>query len=195
MERTDHEFAQASDPALWVDRHGDALFRFAMLRVGDRDLAEELVQETYVAAWQAKDRYAGRSSERTWLVGILKHKIVDSRRRDRARPPVDDSLDSGEDMAELFDERGRWKHPPRDWGDSPAAIAENQEFWRVFSRCFESLSARPRLAFALKEHEGLGGDEICKVLGVSTTNVWVILYRARQHLRRCLELHWFSDDR
>ncbi|MBI3606893.1 MAG: sigma-70 family RNA polymerase sigma factor [Nitrospirae bacterium] len=195
MERTDHELTQASDPASWLDRHGDALFRFAMLRVGDRNLAEELVQETYLAAWQAKDRYAGQSSERTWLVGILKHKVADSRRRDRARPAAD-SLESDEDADDLFDERGRWKYPPGDWGDSPAAFAENQEFWSVFSRCFEQLPGRLRLAFALKEDEGLDGETIRKVVGVATTNhVWVILYRARQALRRCLEVHWFAEDR
>lgn len=177
-----------SDPALWVDQHGDVLYRFALLRVKDPQIAEDLVQDTFLAALQQIGEFRGRSSLRTWLVGILKHKIVDHFRRSarEPKPPGRDS-DPGED---LFDERGRWKSEPVDLGISPQTAVENKEFWEAVMGCLDGLPDVPRRAFALKELDGLGTEEIRKILSLSATNLYVILHRARESLRRCLERKW-----
>lgn len=180
----------AIDSSLWVDRHGDYLFRYAMSRLHNRDVAEELVQETFLAALQAGDNFAGRSSERTWFVGILRHKIVDHlQRRQRERPASEvGPPDEGE---EFFDQRGRWKVGPTEWGDHPGASLERREFWETFRSCLSQLPHGMAAAFSLREMDRLGSNEICELLGVTSGNLRVLLYRARMHLRRCLETHWF----
>jgi RNA polymerase sigma-70 factor (ECF subfamily) len=180
------------EPDRWVDDHGDVLFRYAMPRVRDTAVAEELVQETFLAALQARGSFGGRSSERTWLVGILKHKIVDHfRRTSRERPASDDDFVPSA-IADLYDENRYWHHDdgPTDWGPGPAEALERAEFVAQLDDCLGELPTRLAAAFTLREVEELTSEEICKVLGVTTTNLWVMLHRARAHLRRCLELHW-----
>src|SRR5581483_8236434 len=107
--------AMATDPAQWVDQHGDYLFRFALSRLRQREVAEDLVQETFVAALRARKRFAGASSERTWLTGILKRKIVDYFRRKGHEQPASDLSTSDHWVEALFDERGNWKKKPGKW--------------------------------------------------------------------------------
>jgi RNA polymerase sigma-70 factor, ECF subfamily len=183
--------ASSSNPERWVDDHGDLLYRYALVRVRDASHAEELVQETFLAALASRERFAGASSERTWLVGILKHKIVDHFRRSARELTGDAPL--GDDDLELFEESSRyWIHEvgPADWGADPAAAFERARFWETLDRCLGELAPRAASAFALRELEGLDGGEICKVLGVTPTNLWVMLHRGRAHLRLCLEKHW-----
>lgn len=181
-----------SSPEQWLDLHGDALFRFALLRVRDTHLAEELVQETFCAALQAREKYSGRSSERTWLIGILKHKIIDSfRRMSRERPHDDPDLHEAVEE-EFFDSKGRWRVQPGDWNASPDEALERREFWEVIHSCMARLPDRLRQVFALREVDGTDSSEICKVLGISSTNLWVMMHRARAQLRQCLETHWFE---
>ena len=187
----------ALEPEIWVDRHGDALFRYALFRLRDASLAEEMVQETFLAALQASERFGGRSSERTWLVGILKHKIVDHYRRlSRERPAEEDDY-MPEAISERFDEHDYWYHElgPREWGESPHAAVERSELWSVLDGCLGEIPPRHAAAFTLREIDEMPTEEICKVLGVSTTNLWVILHRARAHLRLCLETHWVGEGR
>jgi len=184
------------DPEKWVEKYGDALYRFALLRVSDPGLAEDLVQDTLCAAFEARDRFSGKSSERTWLIGILKHKVADHFRRTSREIPEIDSADLPEgDGGDFFDDKGRWKVMPQKWKGSPEDILENKEFWDVFHECLDGLSPNIRQAFTLRELDETGSGEICKVLGISTTNLWVMLHRARSGLRRCLELNWFKGTR
>ncbi|MBI1914089.1 MAG: sigma-70 family RNA polymerase sigma factor [Planctomycetes bacterium] len=180
------------DPAHWVDRHGDCLFRYALLRLRDAALAEDMVQETFLTALRSREHFAGKSSERTWLVGILKHKLIDHiRRQSRERPlPAGDA--SGGPLEELFDEKGRWKNRPVQGPGDPSTALEQKEFWEVFRRCLSTLPQRWADAFSLREMEGLSSDQACKVLNVSATNLWVLLHRARLRLWRCLETNWFG---
>lgn len=193
-----HVLAHTS-PERWLDEHGDVLFGFAYLRVRDRDAAEDLVQETLLAAWRARASFAAGSSERTWLVGILKHKLADHwRRQAREQRHVAAHASDAPDAAlldALFDEdrRGHWRTPPSPWSDPDAAL-ETREFWRVFTECVAALPPAQARAFGLCELDGLKGEEACKVLGVAATNLWVMLHRARLRLRACLERNWFLPD-
>lgn len=184
-----------SDPSTWVDAYGDALYRFALVRLRDAGLAEEAVQETFLSALSAAASFAGRSSERTWLFGILKRKVVDAlRRRTRERPMGSGSEGASPDdvVDSLFQARGSWDRPPGKWAADPAALAESTDFWRVFDDCFDGLPARAAQAFSLRVMDGEESDEACKILGVSANHLFVILHRARTRLRQCLEASWFE---
>jgi RNA polymerase sigma-70 factor (ECF subfamily) len=180
------------DPTTWVDEHGDALFRYALLRVKDPGVAEDLVQETFLSALKGVDRFRGGSSLRTWLVGILKHKIIDHFRK--GRPEVlsaDLATMENETGEERIDREQATRQAPTKWGDMPDNLLEDKEFWNVFVSCLDDLPETHRRAFALREIDGIKGDEICKILGITSTNLWVILHRARGKLRGCLEANWF----
>lgn len=180
------------DPSVWVERYGGYLFRYAMLRLRDRPAAEDMVQETFLAGLKDRGTFSGDSSEATWLVGILKHKIADHYRRQARESPLEegdlrDHPDTGH-----FDGVGHWTTGPVEWGGNPADLYRQGEFLDRFMKCLSELSPNHANAFTLREIEGLGTAEICKVLGVSETNLWVILHRARALLRQCLETRWFG---
>jgi len=184
------------DPGRWVDEHGDALYRYAMQRlggVGVEEAAEELVQETFLAALKSKERFEGRSSERTWLIAILRRKVVDEiRRRSRDRA----GSGGGEDAAgSCFDRHRKWSPLPGRWPGGAEAAAELPELRMAIRACMEQLPPGLSEAFSLHELEGLTGEISCKVLGITPTNLWSRLHRARMRLRRCLEASWLHGDR
>jgi RNA polymerase sigma-70 factor (ECF subfamily) len=190
----------ATDPSVWVDLHGDYLYRYALLRLRDRALAEDVVQETLLAALQSRHAYAGRSAERTWLTGILKHKLIDYFRKSSRQAGVNQPEGAEFEHDELFRSEGQWKdhfdpaRAPVEWCAGPAELLEQGEFWEVFGKCLSPLPPRVGSAFTLREMEGLSSEEICEVLGITVNNLWVMLHRARMHLRRCLELNWFAAN-
>jgi RNA polymerase sigma-70 factor (ECF subfamily) len=175
-----------------VDLHGDALFRFAMSRVRDRGLAEELVQETFLAAFRARDRFAGRASERTWLSQILKNKIIDTYRRRSRKEGSREFVAGDETIESLFNDRGHWREGPPSWNPDPHALVERDEFLVVLAECLRGLPPRQADAFTLRVMDETGTEEACKVLDVTATNLGVLLHRARLRLRKCLELNWFE---
>jgi len=184
---------QPHDPSTWVEEHGDALFRFAMLRVKDPNIAEDLVQETFLSALKGIDRFKGGSSLRTWLVGILKHKIIDSFRRNKPEILAGDIAGmENESEEELLERVGQPSHKLTMWRETPDNLLSDKEFWGVFSGCLDGLPEAHRRAFALRELDGYKGDEICKILDITSTNLWVMLHRARGRLRECLDAKWFS---
>ncbi len=197
MDQTSGSF-KTSDPATWVDQHGDYLFRCAMVRVRDRQVAEDIVQDTLLAALQARAGFAGQSSERTWLVGILKHKVIDHIRRvSRTRPleSFEPFLAADEDETHLFGDDGHWRDEataPADWGADPRALTENKEFWEVMRKCLERLPERTAQVYAMREIDDVDSDEVCKALGVTPSNLWVLLHRARLRLRECFETQWLG---
>lgn len=154
--------AEATDPASWVDRHGNYLFRYALHRLRRAELAEDLVQETLLGALRGRDQFAGASSERTWLVSILKRKIVDHLRRQHREQPASTIADDGW-MDELFDKTGHRKKGPAKW-TNPSAAFENAEFWETFSHCLDKLPGPLAHAFSLREMDELPSAEVCKVL-------------------------------
>jgi RNA polymerase sigma-70 factor (ECF subfamily) len=179
-------------PSLWVDEHGDCLYRYALIRVRKADVAEELVQETFLAALDAQERFAGQASERTWLMGILRHKILDHLRA-AGRRRATTTVDRAENIDELFfDRRGGWKKMPTKWFADPRQAVEQREFWAAFRLCVSKLPQRAADSFCLREIVDLSSEEVCKVLEISATNLWTSLHRARMLLRRCLEDNWFA---
>jgi RNA polymerase sigma-70 factor (ECF subfamily) len=182
-----------SHPDTWLDQHGDALYRYAIMRVRDPATAEDLVQETLLSALRAKDSFAGAAAERTWLVAILKNKIIDHYRRLRHEAPLPESEDPDATIEAMFNEadEGHWTRMPAVWGNPDAAL-EQAEFWRAFQLCLEGLPARQAQVFALTELDGLTTEDLCKVLDARPSNVWVMLHRARLRLRDCLEQSWFG---
>lgn len=183
---------QAGDPENWVDRHGDCLYRHAVLRLRSADLAADLVQETFLEALRVRETFAGRSSERTWLVGILKHKIVDHFRKTGRFQALVDGASAKAAVDSAFDRRGHWKAGPASWGGEPSRGLETREFWEAFGRCLSRLPDGLADAFILRELDGLGADEVRQVLGITDVNLWARLHRARSLLRNCLETNWFG---
>jgi RNA polymerase sigma-70 factor (ECF subfamily) len=184
---------QATDPEVWVDRHGDGLYRYALLRLRSPDLAADVVQETFLEALRVRGSFSGQSSERTWLVGILRHKILDHyRRTGRGQAAVGNGTAEGLADDPAFDRRGRWRLAPASWAGDPARAMETREFWDVFGRCLARLPQGLADAFFLREVDGLGAAEVQDLLGITPANLWARLHRARSLLRRCLELNWFG---
>jgi RNA polymerase sigma-70 factor, ECF subfamily len=195
-----------SDPSAWLDAHGDYLYRYALVRLRDQSLAEDAVQEALVAALRSPGSFGGRASERTWLVGILKHKIVDHFRRTARETPLDPDEGREIEPNHLFMQTGEWvghwvaaAEPeksylgPIDWKSTPEDLVMRDEFWMIFDGCLKPVPHRLASAFTLREIDGLSSEEICDILGVSVKNLWVMLHRARAHLRNCLEQNWFKS--
>jgi RNA polymerase sigma-70 factor (ECF subfamily) len=178
-----------------LERQRGYLMRVARLQLRDTALAEDVVQDTLAAALTAKDGFTGRSSVKTWLTGILKHKIVDAIRRKQREPIAASILDEEGDLDDLdglFRQGGAWQAPPADWGDPEQSLAR-QQFFDVMQTCLEKLPPNTARVFVMREVLELSSEEICKELTITANNLWVILYRARMSLRECLELNWFSD--
>lgn len=175
-----------SDPARWLQDHGDYLFRYARRRLYTDELAEDAVQETLLAAFKARRQFAGASSERTWLTGILKHKIVDLIRSQAREVTASGGEDAAGDWESLFDQSGHWAESFRDWGN-PDSELEKSRIRQALDECFRRLKPALAQIFSLRELSGLSNEEICKELGVSATNAWVMLHRARLFLRECLD--------
>lgn len=188
-----------SDPKEWVEKHGDYLLRFALMRVQSEQLAEDMVQETFLAALKAFDSFQGKSSEKSWLVSILKRKIIDHFRKNSRLVSFqnEDNLEPLPDFIEQGERAGRWKDGmgPLDWGENPLNELEKAEFRSVLRSCIAKLQTNHAAVFVLREIHGKSTKEICKELNISASNLWVILHRARTHLRRCLENKWFSPNR
>jgi RNA polymerase sigma-70 factor (ECF subfamily) len=177
-----------------LQRHRPHLLKFAMLQLRNPTAAEDVVQETLLAALQASSGFAGQSSVRTWLVGILKHKVIDAIRKQSREQPLeiaDDETDIEDLQNAVFQDDGHHREKPADWGDPESAL-EQRKFFEVLERCMEGLPKKTARCFVMREVMGLETDEICKDLGITSTNCWVLLYRARMALRECLEGRWFA---
>lgn len=187
--------------ALELDKHRPHLIKFAMGQLRNATYAEDVVQETLVAAVQGADRFAGQSSVRTWLIGILKHKITDHYRRQSREAPLPDLDDetSLEDLDARFKPDGHFIQNPAhapgaDWGDPEATLSQGR-FFEVLEECMARLPPNTARVFNMREIMGMETDEICKELGITATNLWVMLYRARMSLRECLQAKWFAGER
>jgi RNA polymerase sigma-70 factor (ECF subfamily) len=177
---------------LWVDRYGDMLYRYTLVRVKNPDSAEEIVQVTLLAALKSKDSFQGKSTEKSWLFGILKHKILDHFRELKTQRTYEITPEDGSDPLEnAYHADGHWLNAPKNWDTDPHKAVENKQLVEAMALCMDRLSEKFRNVFVLKEIEGLASEEICKEVGIKPTNLWVILHRARNQLRKCLETqHW-----
>ena len=190
---TTSDIQRELDPGKWLDRHGDYLYRYALVRVRDASIAEDLLQETLLAAIGSCERHAGRGSERTWLVGIMKHKVVDHFRRLARTAQIQLTTEAGE--PNCFEESGPWcghwreDRAPLSWRVD--AGLESGEFWEIFNRCLSQLPQQMSIAFTLREIDGLSSTEVCEILNITPNNLWVLLHRSRSKLRHLLEASWF----
>lgn len=192
---SDSDHPVSTEPDQWVDAYADVLYRYAISRVGRSHLAEDLVQDTLLAAIQARSSFRSDSQERTWLIGILRHKVLDHFRSAKSRRETQlGEHDGGDIFDSWFDEKGRWKQPPGRWEPNGEQLLESREFWSAFHDCMVDLPDRPRQVFAMKVMDDHESADICKELKITSTNLWVTLHRARALLRACLEKHWFADD-
>lgn len=168
------------------------LMRFARSQLRNEAWAEDAVSETLLAALEKPGAFAGQSQLKTWLVGVLKHKLVDQLRRHQREATTLDADDAEDLDALLFDASGHWRTPPPDWGDPAAALGQRQ-FFEVLEACCEKLPPAQARVFMMREWLELETAEICKELAITSTNLWVLLHRARLRLRDCLQQHWFSS--
>ena len=192
MEKESEGSGHGTDPEIWLKEYGDYLFRYALMRLRNREVAEDIVQETFLAALRGKEKFKGEAAEKTWLVGILKHKIIDHFRKSSREFPITDLLSPDGPEEDFFDLKGKWKVEPAIWADDPKEILEKKEFWKKLEDCILGLPSRLAQVFSLREFEGLETEPICNLLKISATNLGVILYRARMQLVRCLETSWFG---
>ena len=148
------------------------------------------MQETFLAALNARETFQGRSSEKTWLTSILKHKILDRFRKIYQEVPHEDIELQADRMDDIFDQNGHWHTGPAKWEANPQQHYEQKKFMEAVADCLKGPPPRLSQAFMLRELDGLSTQEICKVLNVTETNLWVMLHRARMHMRQCLEQKW-----
>jgi RNA polymerase sigma-70 factor (ECF subfamily) len=172
------------------------MLRFATLQLFDPHLAEDAVQEAFIGALRGSGSFAGRAAYRSWVFGILRHKIADQlRARTRyATVPVEDA-EPDPTPDGFFEQDGHWTDDaaPADWGDPHTSLRDAQ-FWRVFEACLDHLPGQQARVFMMREFVELESPEICSAVGISTSNLNVSLHRARLRLRNCLQQHWFGEE-
>lgn len=182
----------------WLNAHGDYLYRFALGRLRDPHLAEDVVQETFLAAIKSPN-FSEQSAPRTWLTGILKHKIIDLIRKQSKEQSVEDveqvALENANfnvaGMDDFFDDNGHWTDKPQTW-DIPDNALEQKQFLAILQNCMDKLPKKLANLFLLRDVLEDDNEQICKELDISSTNAWVMLYRARMGLRKCLEINWLT---
>lgn len=162
------------------------LYRFALGRVRDPQTAEDLVQDSFLAAMKGAESFSGRSKERTWLISILKHKIIDHFRKHKRMFLSEDLEMKEQDPQEFLDRKGNWTVGQSAWITQPEKAFEMKEFWKHLNGCIDTLSEQQRRVYVLRELEEHSAEEICDSLEMSPSNLWVTLHRARLQLKECL---------
>ena len=188
MSDSESESGEVLDPAEWVTSYGDDLYRYAWSRLRDQQMAEEVVQETFLAGIKFLDQFSGEGTQRGWLMGILKRKIIDQVRR-RARVSRDSASGIPIDD-EMFEKNGFWKHSATTWSSIPDDSVEASELWDIVKQCLEHLPGSLGDAFVLSVMEEMSSDDVCKELEISPSNFWVRMHRARLGLSRCVGARW-----
>lgn len=183
-------------PAHWVDQYGDDLHRYALARLGQPEVAEDVVQDTLLAAIKGIGRFDRRSSEKTWLLSILKRKIADHfREHFREEKFLDEELRI-KDFEEQFDENG-WRNPAARSNKEKFAVdaLDRDLFWRMVQECLCGVPRKFADVFFLRTIEQVSTQELCESLRISSNNLRVILHRVRSALRLCLENRWFKREK
>lgn len=187
------------EPDRWIERYSDALFSYAIMRINKKEVAEDLVQDTFFSALKAKDSFLHNASEKTWLIAILKRKIIDHYRKKSTqselnifdRDAKDSFMNHFFDSAEKSD--GHWSEAgtPKEWGQNFETKVESDEFYNILQNCMGKLPEKWAAVFSLKVLDDLDSEEICKELQISPSNYWVLMHRAKLQLRECMEKNWF----
>ncbi|MCF6213894.1 MAG: sigma-70 family RNA polymerase sigma factor [Flavobacteriaceae bacterium] len=180
------------DPNKWIALYSDYLFNYTITRIDDAELAKDIVQETFFSALKAMKNYRGDASERTWLVSILKRKIIDQYRK------MNSKKGRAEVRVNFYDEgdkRGSWLEEcvPQTWGNEAESAIETKELGHAINKCVAALPEKYRNVFKMKTVQNIDTEEICNELDISSSNLWVIIHRARLQLRKCMEDSWFKN--
>ncbi len=178
------------DPQAWVDKYADWLYAFIANRIADKEIAWDLVQETFLSAWKNRDSYKGEASEKNWLFTICRNKIFDYYRK-RASEIIS-YKESDRLSQDYFDETGVWYDKTKPHPLNTDEKMESQEFYQVLNGCMDQLRQLQRAVFVMKYMEDMPSDEICKVLNLSPSYYWVLMHRAKLGLRHCMEKNWFE---
>jgi len=170
--------------------------RFAVLQLSDTHLAEDAVQEALIGALKNVGSFTGKAALKTWVFAILKNKIADLLRKHQKLVTQGSFLRGEEDdeaLSALFDQKGFWRveERPASW-DSPQHAFDQKEFWQIFEICLDNLPGSQARVFMMREFVELDSNEICASVGITTSNLNVLLHRARLRLRECLENRWFD---
>ncbi|MEO7265658.1 MAG: sigma-70 family RNA polymerase sigma factor [Ferruginibacter sp.] len=178
------------DIIIWVKIYTKDLFSYTHIKVQQKQVAEDLVQETFLAAYQSHHKYQGKSSIKTWLFSILKHKIADYY---RSKYKTSSVLSSGT-IEQFFDDNQSWKpeYRPKDWGNEEELL-DDPDFTKALKNCFQQLPGKWSSAVQMKFLEENDADRICSQLEITKANYWQIIHRAKIQLRNCLELKWFKQ--
>ena len=187
--------AEALEPQHWVERHGDAMFAHAVVQLRDTHAAEEVVQAAFLSALESLPSFEGRSSERTWLIGIMRNKIADLyRRRAVEQSVLDDPIAKLPHFLDRFfsTKSKKWIKCPASWSPDPDSLAESREFWKIVYACLDRLTPAYADAFCLREFGQVERKDLCNILGVEPANLGMRLHRARLLLRNCLEKNWIK---
>ncbi|GGY49779.1 RNA polymerase sigma factor [Bacterioplanes sanyensis] len=189
---------ESLDDQAFVEQVRDQMLSFARSQLNHEQEAEDVVQEALAGALRNMERFAHRAALRTWIFTILRNKIADTLRK-RYRNLESDSYDEcnecGDGDDSWFDDSGHWQaqHKPNSWqGTDQQALSD--DFWRIFDYCLNHLPAEQGRVFMMREMLELSSADICHNLALSTSNLHVLLHRARLRLRECLSNHWFEGE-
>lgn len=189
MSKTDSK--HTLDPNKWIDTYADYLFNYAVVRVNNSDIAKDLVQETFFAGLKSAKNFEGKSTERTWLVSILKRKIIDYYRKINSKKGQAEVrmnfYDNGDNEGSWIEER-----VPQSWNNEAEKNIENNELKSQIDKCIDALPEKYAMVFRMKTIQEFETEEICKALDITASNLWVIIHRARTQLRNCMEKNWFN---
>lgn len=181
--------ANSINPQKWVDRYADYLFNYTIVRVNDREMANDLVSETFLAGLNSMKNFKGEASERTWLISILKRKIIDHYRRNNSQKgqaevkmQFRDSDNEGDWLEERVADLSRMTAEDE---------MENHELGLAILDCVDQLNEKQATIFKMKTIDGVDTETICNEFEISPSNLWVIIHRARTSLAKCLEKNWF----
>ncbi len=178
------------NPDGWVNNYADPLYAYTIVRINDTAAAEDIVQETFLSAWKARDTFLGEASEKNWLYAICKNKIIDHFRKQSsgiAKIVV-------REEHPYFNDADHWttEKQPNNWSVDYTQPVETKEFYSVLEKCKQKLKDIQQAVFVMKYMEDIESDEICKVLDITPSYYWVLIHRAKLHLRNCLEKNWVN---
>ena len=182
--------SNAVNPQIWIAEYRESLFKYALIRLRDADLAEESIQETFLAALQSRKGFQGLASEKTWLIGILKRKIYDHFRRIARDKQYHATLPMERLKNDVFDRKGMPAAGSRIWFSDPSMVYEQKEFLKIIKHALAELPGRTAQAFILREVIELSSQEICEFLDISICNLYVMVHRARKRLKDDLQQKW-----
>lgn len=180
------------DPEQWINQYADMLLKFAYLKVNDEEIAKDLVQDTYFSALKNLENFRGEVSEKNWLFLILKNKITDYYRK--KIPAGNFEINNEKLYTDTFDDGGHWytNTKPEEWKCEYDSVIDSGEFKKTLELCKSKLPEIHNIVFSLRYIDEEKSDDVCMKLGITSSNYWIILHRAKLQLRKCLEKNWFN---